>query len=77
MRGESWRDRLAWMIIDLTLKHIATPHYRDMIAGSIRLGMATAAARSDDEVESIIGDANARLQHHHGKDTSRSASPIT
>lgn len=75
MRCESWRDRLAWMIIDLTLKHIATPHYRDMIAGSIRLGLATAAARSDDEVESIIGDANARRQH--GKDTSRSASPTT
>jgi len=37
------RDRLAWWIANFAMNHIATPWYRGMITGSIRLGLQKAA----------------------------------
>lgn len=37
-----FRDRLAWRIANLALNHIATPWYRAMIDGTIRIGLADA-----------------------------------
>lgn len=37
------RNVLAWRIANFALDHIATKNYRDMIDGSIRYGMNSAA----------------------------------
>lgn len=37
------RDHLAWTLAQFAFEYIATPWYRGMIAGSIRLGLETAA----------------------------------
>lgn len=39
------RDRVGWLLATLGLK-IATPWYRNMISGSIRLGLNTAVRES-------------------------------
>lgn len=36
------RDKVAWAIAQFALNRIATPWYRGMIDGSIRLGLAKA-----------------------------------
>ncbi|MBT1161683.1 hypothetical protein [Bifidobacterium sp. SO1] len=48
----SYRDDLAHDIANLALTRIATEHYRKLIGGSIRLGVATAL---DDEAYGIVG----------------------
>lgn len=42
------RDRVGWLLATLGLK-IATPWYRNMISGSIRLGLNTAVRESKHE----------------------------
>lgn len=37
------RDHVAWMLAQFAFKYVATPWYRGMIDGSIRLGLKTAA----------------------------------
>jgi uncharacterized protein (DUF433 family) len=53
------RDQIAGAIANFALRHIGTPHYRDMIDGSIRLGLATAKVA-------------ANAAHAHGDDMARS-----
>lgn len=43
-----WNDRLAAAIANFALVWIAGPLYRDMIHGSILLGMRTAAEQRED-----------------------------
>lgn len=40
---DNWRDRLAQRCVNWILNHIATPWYRDMVAGQTRYGMNAAA----------------------------------
>lgn len=41
----SWRDQVVCAICNWLLNHVASPDYRAMIGGSIRLGLKTAAER--------------------------------
>lgn len=41
-RWDQWRDNTACRLCNMILRHLATPYYRRMIEGSIRLGFATA-----------------------------------
>lgn len=42
-RWGKFRDAIAWRICNFALDKIATPWYRGMISGSIRLGLESAA----------------------------------
>lgn len=48
-RWGKFRDGLAWRIANFALNQIATPWYRAMISGSIRLGLDAAVKESNDE----------------------------
>lgn len=51
-RDLSWwgrtRDNLAWWIAQTALNHIATPWYRGMIGGAIKIGLVEAAKKPSD-----------------------------
>lgn len=43
----NWRNKVTEKLCNFLLRHVATPIYRDWIDGSIRLGLRTAAEKTE------------------------------
>lgn len=60
---EPWRDQVAVSLCNWILTHLATRHYRTMLKGTIRLGLATALTPPSDS-EPIPADQWRKVSHH-------------